>query len=130
MEIHGVPLGGRPLLAYHDHNGAGAARRGCCARAGGGRSVAYASEAGTPLVADPGFALARAAIAAGLPVTAAPGASAVLAALAWRACRPTGSCSRASCPPRRARATPRCAELAAVPATLVLYEAPRAFADS
>jgi len=46
-----------------------------------GKSVAYASEAGTPLVADPGYQLARAAIAEGLPVLAAPGASAVLCAL-------------------------------------------------
>jgi 16S rRNA (cytidine1402-2'-O)-methyltransferase len=46
-----------------------------------GQSVAYASEAGTPLVSDPGFTLVRAVRAAGLPVTAVPGASALLAAL-------------------------------------------------
>ncbi len=80
MEIHGVALGDRPLLPYHDHNGEAMRPRLLRALAEG-KSVAYASEAGTPLVADPGFQLARAAIAAGYPVLAAPGPSAVLAAL-------------------------------------------------
>ena len=80
MEIHGIPLQGRPLLAYHDHNGE-AARPRLLAELRAGKSVAYASEAGTPLIADPGFQLARAAIAERLPVLAAPGASAVLCAL-------------------------------------------------
>jgi 16S rRNA (cytidine1402-2'-O)-methyltransferase len=80
MELHGVPLGGRPLVAYHDHNGP-AVRPRLLAWLAEGKSVAYVSEAGTPLVADPGFALARAAIAAGHAVHAVPGPSAVLAAL-------------------------------------------------
>ena len=73
-------LAGRPMVAYHDHNGA-AARPRLIAALKEGKTVAYASEAGTPLVADPGFQLARAAIEEGLPVLAAPGASAVLCAL-------------------------------------------------
>src|SRR5690606_17623192 len=81
MEIHDIALAGRPLLAVHDHNEAGAAPKVVAALAEG-KSVAYASEAGTPLVSDPGFTLVRAAVAAGQPVHAAPGASAVLAALA------------------------------------------------
>lgn len=80
MEIHGIPIGGRPLVAYHDHNGA-AVRPRLIAALQEGKSVAYASEAGTPLVADPGFQLARAVIAEGLTVLAAPGPSAVLCAL-------------------------------------------------
>lgn len=80
MEIHGVPLRGRVILAYHDHSGDGMRAR-IVAEIAHGRSVAYVSEAGTPLVADPGYALGRAVIEAGLPLTAAPGASAVLAAL-------------------------------------------------
>lgn len=80
MEIHGVALNNRPMIAYHDHNGT-AARPRLIAALKEGKSVAYASEAGTPLVADPGYQLARAAIAEGLPVLAAPGASAVLCAL-------------------------------------------------
>ena len=80
MEIHGIALNGRPMIAYHDHNGA-AARPRLISLLREGKSVAYASEAGTPLVADPGFQLARAAIGEGLAVLAAPGASAVLCAL-------------------------------------------------
>ncbi len=81
MDIHGVPLRGRMILAYHDHSGDGMRAR-IVAEIAAGRSVAYVSEAGTPLIADPGYALGRAVIAAGLPLIAAPGASAVLAALA------------------------------------------------
>lgn len=81
MDIHGVALAGRELVALHDHSGPGAQARVLDALAAG-RSVAYASEAGTPVLSDPGFTLAREAIARGLAVTAAPGASALLAALA------------------------------------------------
>ena len=80
MEIHCVPLNGRKVVAFHDHSGEGAVYR-LVADMAAGKSLAYVSEAGTPLVADPGYELGRAAIAAGAPVTTAPGASAVLAAL-------------------------------------------------
>ncbi len=80
MEIHGIALNGRQVVAYHDHSGEGARQR-LVAAVRDGKSVAYVSEAGTPLVADPGFALGRATIAEGLDVRAAPGASALLAAL-------------------------------------------------
>lgn len=124
MEIHGVPLGGRPLVAYHDHNGAAVRPRLMRALAEG-RSVAYASEAGTPLVADPGYQLGRAAIEAGHPVTAAPGPSAVLAALTVSGL-PTDRFLFAGFPPAAAGARKRFwAELAAVPATLVIYESPK-----
>lgn len=124
MEIHGIVLGDRPLLSYHDHNGAMARPRLLAALADG-RSVAYASEAGTPLVADPGFQLARAAIAAGHPVLAAPGASAVLAALTVSGL-PTDRFLFAGFPPAGAGDRSRfLAELAPVPATLVLYESPK-----
>ncbi|MBY4894943.1 16S rRNA (cytidine(1402)-2'-O)-methyltransferase [Rhodobacteraceae bacterium N5(2021)] len=80
MEIHGIPVNGRPMIPYHDHNGAEARPRvlGALEK---GLSVAYVSEAGTPLVADPGYQLGRAAIDAGFPVFSAPGPSAALAAL-------------------------------------------------
>jgi 16S rRNA (cytidine1402-2'-O)-methyltransferase len=80
MAIHGVALGDRPVVAYHDHNGAQMRPR-LLAYLAAGKSVAYASEAGTPLVADPGYALVRDARAAGHPVTAAPGPSAAITAL-------------------------------------------------
>lgn len=124
LEIHGIALNGRPLIAYHDHNGE-AARPRILAALAEGRSVVYASEAGTPLVADPGMKLARAAIEAGYQVRSAPGPSAVLAALCV-AGLPTDRFLFAGFPPTAggARAT-WLAELAATPATLVIYESPR-----
>lgn len=80
MEIHGIPVRGRLMIPYHDHNGAEARPRVLGALEQG-QSVAYVSEAGTPLVADPGYQLGRAAIDAGFPVFSAPGPSAALAAL-------------------------------------------------
>ncbi|HHB80878.1 MAG TPA: rRNA (cytidine-2'-O-)-methyltransferase, partial [Aliiroseovarius sp.] len=58
LGLHGVVLGNRPLIAYHDHSGA-AGRAGILKLIASGRSVAYVSEAGMPLIADPGYALAR-----------------------------------------------------------------------
>lgn len=124
MEIHGVPLNGRPLIAYHDHNGAQVRPR-IMALLAEGRSVAYASEAGTPLVADPGFQLARAAIAEGHKVLAAPGASAVLAALAVGGLPTDRFCFLGFAPAQGAARKAWLAEVTAIPATLVIYESPK-----
>src|SRR5436190_12543745 len=69
-----------PLTAYHEHNAA-QARPKLIARLGAGAAIALVSDAGTPLVSDPGYKLVREARTAGAGVTALPGASAVLAAL-------------------------------------------------
>ncbi|MEO1421586.1 MAG: 16S rRNA (cytidine(1402)-2'-O)-methyltransferase [Pseudomonadota bacterium] len=123
MDIHGVSLAGRPLVPYHDHNGA-AQRPRLLAWLAEGRSIAYVSDAGTPLIADPGFQLARAAIEAGATVRTAPGASALLAALAV-AGLPTDRFYFAGFLPPKATARRRAlAELSKIPATLVFYEAP------
>ncbi|MCA2013137.1 16S rRNA (cytidine(1402)-2'-O)-methyltransferase [Cereibacter sphaeroides] len=124
MEIHGVPVNGRPLIAYHDHNGAQVRPRimGLLAE---GKSVAYASEAGTPLVADPGFQLARAAIAEGHPVLAAPGASAVLTALAVGGLPSDRFCFLGFPPSQGAARATWLDEVSAIPATLVIYESPK-----
>ena len=124
MDIHAIPLGGRPLLPYHDHNGPTMRPRLMAALAEG-RSVAYAPEAGTPLVADPGYQLVRAAVDAGHAVHAAPGPSALLAALAVSGL-PSDRFLFAGFPPAQAGPRKRwMAELAAVPATIVLYESPK-----
>ncbi|MFT3689765.1 16S rRNA (cytidine(1402)-2'-O)-methyltransferase [Paenirhodobacter sp.] len=124
MEIHGIPLNGRPLVAYHDHNGAQARPRVLRALEEG-RSVAYASEAGTPLVADPGYQLGRAAMEAGHRVLAAPGPSAVLAALTVSGL-PTDRFLFAGFPPNTASARRKwLRDFAAIPATLVFYESPK-----
>lgn len=124
MEIHGVPLGDRHVHAYHEHNDAAMRPRLMQALADG-KSVAYASEAGTPLVSDPGFQLSRAAIEAGFTVLAAPGASAVLCALAVSGL-PSDRFLFAGFPPatKSARAT-FLKDLASVQATLILYESPK-----
>ena len=124
MDIHGIKLGGRPLVAYHDHNGAEARPRILRALAEG-KSVAYASEAGTPMVADPGYQLARAVIEAGLPVTAAPGPSAAIMALSLSGL-PSDRFLFAGFPPSQAGARARWLdEIGTVPATIILYESPK-----
>ena len=77
LAIHGVS---KPLIAYNDHNGV-EMRPKILARLGQGQAVVLVSDAGTPLVSDPGYKLVRAVIAEGLPVVALPGPSAVLAGL-------------------------------------------------
>ncbi len=124
MEIHGIPLNDRHVLAYHDHNGAQMRPRLIKAMKDG-KSLAYASEAGTPLVADPGFALAREAIAQGIAVTSAPGPSAVVAALSI-AGLPTDRFMFAGFPPPAKGARQAFyAELKNIPATLAFYESPK-----
>ena len=127
MEIHGIALGERQVLAYHDHNGAQMRPRllGLLAQ---GLTLAYASEAGTPLIADPGFDLARAAREAGHAVVAAPGPSAVVTALTVGGL-PTDRFFFAGFLPnasgQRKTALRRYAE---IPGTLVFYESPNRIA--
>lgn len=80
LAIHGVSLGTRPVWSYHDHSGTAVRDLRILGEIMAGRSVAYASEAGTPMISDPGL-LVRAAVRAGLPVTAVPGVSAAVTAL-------------------------------------------------
>lgn len=124
MEIHGVAVAGRPLLAYHDHSKDNARTR-VLRLIEEGKSVAYVSEAGTPLVADPGYQLARAAIAEGLPVTTAPGASAAIAALCLSGLPSDRFLFAGFAPQSRAALKTWVAELAPIRATLILYESPR-----
>ena len=124
MEIHGIPLNGRPLVPYHDHNGDQAGPR-LLAALSEGKSVAYASEAGTPLISDPGFQLARDASAQGLTVRAAPGPSAVLAALTVSGL-PSDRFLFAGFPPASGGGRQRFLEgIARSDATVILYESPK-----
>lgn len=129
MEIHGVPLEGRRILSYHDHSG-DEARKRLLGALEEGRSVAYASEAGMPLISDPGYDLSRDAGEAGYLVTAAPGASAVLTALTL-AGLPTDAFFFAGFLPNASGARrARLEELRSVPGTLVFYESPKRVAAS
>lgn len=124
MEIHSIPLGNRPLVACHDHNEAQASPRLLQAIASG-KSVAYASEAGTPMVSDPGFPLARAAISDGLRVIAAPGPSAMLCALTVAGLPTDRFLFAGFAPSTKSARRAFLQELANEPATLVLYESPK-----
>ena len=129
MEIHGIPVRGRPLIPYHDHNGAKQRPR-IMAMLAEGKAVAQVSDAGTPLVADPGFALARAAIEAGHPVHAVPGPSAVLAALVASGL-PSDRFLFAGFLPQGDSARRRVLEeLKDVPATLVFFETGRRLSET
>ncbi len=119
----------RGLRAYHEHNAEGERPR-IVAAVREGKSVALISDAGTPLVSDPGYKLVRELAEAGLGVTVLPGASAVTSALAM-AGLPTDAFLFAGFLPTRsgARKT-RLGELKAIPATLVLFEAPSRLAEA
>ncbi len=124
MDIHGISLGDRPLIAYHDHNG-DFARPKILDAIAAGKSVAYASEAGTPLVADPGYHLGRAVIDAGYSVTSAPGPSAVLAALTVSGLPSDQFYFYGFLPTSEAAQKTVLAELRSIEATLVFYESPK-----
>ncbi len=123
MELHGVPLEGRRVMAYHDHSGE-AARVRVAEAILSGQSVAYASEAGTPLIADPGFALAREVQAKGGAVTAAPGPCAAIAALSIAGLATDQFHFAGFLPNATTARKSILSNLRAIPATLVFYEAP------
>ena len=110
-----------PLIPYHDHNAA-TARPKLLARLAEGAAVALVSDAGTPLISDPGYKLVRAAQEAGHRVTALPGASAALAALTVAGLPTDQFLFAGFLPPKQAARRARIAELARIPATLVLFE--------
>jgi len=114
-----------PLSAYHDHN---VAKRlpAILAALDAGRSMALISDAGTPLVSDPGFKLVRAAIAAGHVVIPLPGASAILAALVTAGLPSDSFAFHGFLPARSAARKRQLESLNAVPGTLIFFEtAPR-----
>ena len=126
LSIHQI---GTPLVPYHDHN-AGKMRPALIKRLKKGEMVALVSDAGTPLVSDPGYRLVRACIENGLAVTALPGVSAVLPAIVLSGL-PTDRFLFAGFPPARAAARRRELEsLASIPATIVFLESPRRLAAS
>ncbi|RAI45051.1 16S rRNA (cytidine(1402)-2'-O)-methyltransferase [Rhodoplanes roseus] len=119
----------RPLTAYHEHN-ATAARPKILARLAAGEAVALVSDAGTPLVSDPGFRLVREAREAGAAVTAVPGPSAVLTALTIAGLPTDRFFFEGFLPPREGARKNRIGEIATIPATLVLFETGPRLADA
>jgi 16S rRNA (cytidine1402-2'-O)-methyltransferase len=110
-----------PLTAYHEHNAA-VARPRILEKLAQGSAVALVSDAGTPLISDPGYKLVRAAQAAGHAVLALPGASAVLAALAVAGLPTDRFTFEGFLPPKSAARQGRISTLARFSSTLVLFE--------
>jgi 16S rRNA (cytidine1402-2'-O)-methyltransferase len=118
-----------PMLPYHEHN-AGRVRPQLLARLAAGEVVALVSDAGTPLISDPGFKLVREVCELGHTVVPVPGASALLSALVV-AGLPTDRFMFAGFLPNKTKARrDSLDELKAIPATLIFYESTRRLPDS
>jgi 16S rRNA (cytidine1402-2'-O)-methyltransferase len=118
LAMHGIRA---PLLAYHEHN-AERMRPVLLDRLRAGEAIALVSDAGTPLISDPGYKLVREVAAAGLPVTSLPGASAVLTALILSGLPSDRFLFAGFLPPKEMARRTALAELAAIPATLIWFE--------
>ena len=117
-----------PLIAYHEHNAAEMRPR-IMERLSKGEALALVSDAGTPLVSDPGYKLVEAAVEAGFKVVPIPGASAVLAALVVAGLPTDRFFFEGFLPPKQMARRERLETLATIPGTLVFFESPRRTAE-
>ncbi|MFN3703220.1 16S rRNA (cytidine(1402)-2'-O)-methyltransferase [Thermomonas sp.] len=118
-----------PLVALHEHNEDAIAQR-VVARLQGGESLALVSDAGTPLVSDPGFRLVRAARAAGVKVSPVPGPSALVAALSVAGLPSDRFAFEGFLPAKASARRERLQALVAEPRTLIFYEASHRIAET
>jgi 16S rRNA (cytidine1402-2'-O)-methyltransferase len=118
-----------PLIPYHEHNAA-MMRPRLIARLGAGGALALVSDAGTPLVSDPGFKLVSEALASKIEVISVPGPSAVLAALVVAGLPTDRFFFEGFLPAKSPARRQRIAALAPVPGTLVFFESPRRLAET
>jgi 16S rRNA (cytidine1402-2'-O)-methyltransferase len=119
----------KPTISYHEHNEMERAAE-LAERLRAGASIALVSDAGMPLVSDPGYRLVRAAVEAGVPVIPVPGPSAALAALAASGL-PTDAFHFAGFLPTKPIQRAKLLEnLADEPATLIFYEAPHRLVEA
>ena len=126
LSIHGIS---KPLTAYNDHNGA-RERPKLIARLRHGGRIGLVSDAGTPLVSDPGYKLVREALAEGIPVHAIPGASAVLTGLALAGLPSDRFLFAGFLPSKAGERGTFLEELKAVRATLIVFESAQRLAES
>ncbi|MEO7073299.1 MAG: 16S rRNA (cytidine(1402)-2'-O)-methyltransferase [Rhodanobacter sp.] len=126
LQHHGIDT---PLLALHEYNERDAVD-GLVRRLGEGQSVALISDAGTPLISDPGFRLVRAARAAGVRCVPVPGACAAIAALSVGGLPSDRFVFEGFLPPKAAARRVRLQELAADPRTLIFYESSHRIVES
>lgn len=127
MDIHGIALKKRPLISYHDHS-TDKTRNRIIDLLRQGKSVAYMSEAGTPLIADPGYELSQDAIKAQFQLTAAPGCSALLPALMLSGLPTDRFLFEGFLPSSKSARRAHLERLRTVTATLVFYESPKRLA--
>ena len=118
-----------PLESYHDHN-EGERAAGIVARLQGGANLALVSDAGMPLIADPGFRLVRACRAAGVPVTVCPGPTALAAGLALASLPLQAFLFGGFLPPKSGARRKALMQWRETPAALVFYEAPSRLAEA
>lgn len=126
LSHHGID---RPLLALHEHN-EGAMADSLVVRLLAGESLALVSDAGTPLVSDPGFRLVRAARAAGVRVSPVPGACAFVAALSVAGLPSDRFVFEGFLPAKAAARRERLAQLASESRTVIFYESSHRIAAS
>jgi 16S rRNA (cytidine1402-2'-O)-methyltransferase len=119
----------KPLVSLHEHNESRRAQE-LIARLTGGEDVALVSDAGTPLISDPGFDLVRAAIAHGVQVVPIPGACAAVAALSISGLPTDRFAFEGFLPAKAAARRDRLASLRQAEHTLIFYEAPHRLADT
>jgi 16S rRNA (cytidine1402-2'-O)-methyltransferase len=118
-----------PMTPYHDHN-ADRVRPQVLARIQAGAAVALVSDAGTPLISDPGYKLVRACVEEGIAVVPIPGASAVMAALTVAALPTDRFLFAGFLPPKTAARRAALAEIKSLQATLVFYESAQRLANT
>lgn len=118
---------GTPTQSYHDHSAA-SVRAGIIDRLRDGARIALVSDAGTPLISDPGYKLVRMAVAEGLQVSALPGACAPVMALSLSGLPTDRFFFAGFLPPRQTARKAQLRQLAAVPGTLIFFESPRRLA--
>ncbi len=126
LSIHGIS---KPLAAYNDHNAA-RERPKILARLSHGARLALVSDAGTPLISDPGYKLVREAIAQGIPVHAIPGASAPLTALALAGLPTDRFFFAGFLSSKRGERRTALEELKNIRATLIFFESPQRIGES
>jgi 16S rRNA (cytidine1402-2'-O)-methyltransferase len=126
LDRHGIS---KPLVSYHEHNERERAEE-LLTEIEAGRSIALVSDAGTPLIADPGYRLVAEARARGITVSPIPGPSAVLAALSASGLPTDAFFFGGFLPAKKSQRRKALEECKSYPATLVFYEAPHRILES
>ena len=119
----------RPTVSYHEHNEA-ARTADLIARLEAGKNIALVSDAGTPLISDPGYRIVSAAVTAGIPVVPVPGASAILSALAASGLPTDCFHYGGFLPPKSGQRRKALSAAAALDCTLIFYEAPHRITET